>query len=188
VLPAPPVKFDGDKQEMIRAIGQALYASKIISYAQGFALMRAAAEQKNWHLNYGAIALTWRGGCIIRSKFLGKIKEAFQRNPSLQNLLLDDFFRQKLQEALPGWRQVAATAFLNGARPFPSPPSIPIHPPAAFTGPEGIPIPAISSALAYYDGYRTERLPANLIQVLPLPLSLSPLPVVPPLQAYWSCS
>jgi 6-phosphogluconate dehydrogenase len=141
LLPAPPSKFEGDKAQMIRSIGQALYASKIISYAQGFAEMRAAADQKKWHLRYGTIALTWRGGCIIRSKFLGKIKEAFERNPQLQNLLLDDFFRQKIQEAQLAWRQVAAAAVLNG-----------------------IPIPAISSALAYYDGYRTERLPANLLQ------------------------
>lgn len=141
VLKGPQAKFQGDKQVFIEHIRQALYASKIISYAQGFMLMRQAAEEYHWKLNYGAIALMWRGGCIIRSKFLGKIKEAFTNNPSLKNLLLDNFFNGELQKAQQGWRKAVSTA-----------------------AELGIPVPCFSTALAFYDGYRTERLPANLLQ------------------------
>ena len=118
-----------------------LYASKIVSYAQGYMLLREAAEAHNWKLNYGAIALMWRGGCIIRSQFLGNIKEAFDKNPELENLLLDDFFKAAIDTAQAGWRRVIAKAVEVG-----------------------IPTPAFSTALAFYDGYRRERLPANLLQ------------------------
>lgn len=134
-------KYEGDKAEFIEAIRQALYASKIISYAQGFMLMRQAAQEFGWTLNYGGIALMWRGGCIIRSVFLGNIKEAYDKNPDLENLLLDDFFKNAIHKAQEGWRKVIATAVTLG-----------------------IPVPAFSSALAFYDGFRSERLPANLIQ------------------------
>ncbi|MDZ7371118.1 MAG: decarboxylating NADP(+)-dependent phosphogluconate dehydrogenase [candidate division KSB1 bacterium] len=133
--------FNGDKKQLIDDLEQALYASKIVSYAQGYQLMRAAAQEYKWNLNYGGIALMWRGGCIIRSVFLGRIKEAFDRNPQLVNLLLDPFFKQEIAAALPSWRRVVKTAVDLG-----------------------VPVPAVSSALAYYDGYRCERLPANLIQ------------------------
>lgn len=133
--------FTGDKNAFLNHIRDALFASKVISYAQGYVLMRGAANEFKWSLNYGGIALMWRGGCIIRSKFLGKIKEAFDQNPHLNNLLLDPFFREKLANAQKGWRQVAAAAVLHG-----------------------IPAPCITSALAYFDGYRSERLPANLLQ------------------------
>ena len=122
-------------------IKKALYASKIVSYAQGYALMRSAAKTYNWNLNYGGVALMWRGGCIIRSVFLGKIKEAFDNNPELTNLMLDPFFKDKLEQSQKSWRNVCALAMLNG-----------------------IPIPAFTSALCYFDGYRSERLPANLLQ------------------------
>lgn len=141
VLPGPVPRFDGDKKQFIEDIRKALYASKIISYAQGFALMRAAAQTYGWNLNYGGIALMWRGGCIIRSVFLGKIKEAFDKNPGLSNLLLDPFFKEKVVSSQDSWRRAVSTAFSNG-----------------------IPVPAFASALAYYDGYRSERLPANLLQ------------------------
>mgnify|MGYP000863204289 FL=1 len=141
VFTGPAIKAPGDKKAFCEAIRQALYASKIVSYAQGYALMRAAAENYGWHLNYGGIALMWRGGCIIRSIFLGKIKEAFDKNPDLENLMLDGFFKDVLEKAQESWRNVVARAVLNG-----------------------IPVPAMSSALAYYDGYRTARLPANLLQ------------------------
>lgn len=134
-------QWEGDKAAFVRDLGEALFASKLVSYTQGFALMRAAAKEFNWNLNYGGIALMWRGGCIIRSKFLGKIKDAFDANPSLSNLLLDPFFRGKIVHAQDAWRRVAATAVTHG-----------------------IPIPAISTALSYYDGYRCARLPANLLQ------------------------
>ncbi len=140
-LAGPDAKFLGDKPQMVEDLEQALYASKIVSYAQGYQLMRAAAESYGWDLNYGGIALMWRGGCIIRSVFLGKIKEAFDNNSNLVNLLLDPFFKEEITKALPAWRRVVTTAVELG-----------------------IPIPAISSALAYYDGYRSERLPANLLQ------------------------
>ncbi len=135
----PP--FEGDRDAFLEELRQALYASKIISYAQGYALMRAAAKTYNWNLNYGGIALMWRGGCIIRSAFLGKIKEAYDKNPELTNLLMDDYFADTVQKALPAWREVTACAVKAG-----------------------IPIPSISSALSYFDGYTTERLPANLLQ------------------------
>ncbi|MED5511059.1 MAG: decarboxylating NADP(+)-dependent phosphogluconate dehydrogenase [Pseudomonadota bacterium] len=141
VLPAEAGKFDGDKAEMVNAIRDALYASKIISYAQGYMLMREAAEIYGWELNYGGIALMWRGGCIIRSQFLSKIRDAFDLNPKLENLLLDDFFIEAITEALPGWRKAVGTAVALG-----------------------VPVPTFSSALSFYDGYRSERLPANLLQ------------------------
>ena len=141
VLPAMTGRFEGDKKEMVNAIRDALYASKIISYAQGYMLMREAAEIYGWELNYGGIALMWRGGCIIRSQFLSKIRDAFDLNPKLENLLLDDFFIEAITEALPGWRKAVGTAVALG-----------------------VPVPTFSSALSFYDGYRSERLPANLLQ------------------------
>lgn len=140
-LSGPASKFEGDKKAFIEDIKNALYASKIISYAQGYALMRAAAKTNGWNLNYGGIALMWRGGCIIRSIFLGKIKEAFDKNKDLTNLLLDPFFKEKVEAAQVGWRRVAATAIMNG-----------------------ISMPAMTTALNYFDGYRCENLPANLLQ------------------------
>lgn len=137
----PATVFSGDKQAMINAIGDALYAAKIISYAQGFRLMREASKEYQLSLNYGEIALMWRGGCIIRSQFLNNIKQAYEINPDLENLLLADFFVDAMSRADAGWRK------------------------AVVLGVElGIPTPAFSSALAYYDGYRSERLPANLLQ------------------------
>ena len=141
VLSGPRPAFTGDRAACVEAIRQALYASKIVSYAQGYQLMRAAANTYGWNLNYGGIALMWRGGCIIRSVFLGKIKEAFERDPDLVNLMLDPFFADQLAAAQDGWRQVCALAVKNG-----------------------VPAPAFTSALAYYDGYRCPRLPANLLQ------------------------
>ncbi len=141
VLTGPKPKFTGDKKAFIDDLRQALYASKIGSYAQGYQLMRAAAKEYKWNLNNGGIALIWRGGCIIRSVFLGKIKEAFDKNPDLVNLLLDPFFKDAVEKAQPAWRRVVTTAIQMG-----------------------IPMPAMSSALAYYDGYRCGRLPANLLQ------------------------
>jgi 6-phosphogluconate dehydrogenase len=141
VLNGPKEKFVGDKKTFINDLKQALYASKIVSYAQGYQLMRAAATEFKWNLNYGGIALMWRGGCIIRSVFLGKIKEAFDRNANLEHLLLDPFFQEAAAKSQSAWRHLVSTAFTLG-----------------------IPIPAMSSALAYYDGYRSERLPANLLQ------------------------
>lgn len=141
VLHGPSAEYSEDRKKLIDDLKDALYASKIVSYAQGYALMRAAASEYKWDLNYGGIALMWRGGCIIRSAFLGKIKEAFVNNPSLTNLLLDPFFKDKVAIAQNGWRNVVAAAVKNG-----------------------IPVPAISSALGYFDGYRCERLPANLLQ------------------------
>lgn len=134
-------KFVGDKKKFIDNIRKALYAAKIISYAQGYSLMRTAAGTYGWDLHYGDIALIWRGGCIIRSRFLGKIKEAYTKNPELKNLMLDDYFKKTLEDAEEAFREVVATAVLNG-----------------------IPVPAMSSALAYFDGYRSEKLPANLLQ------------------------
>jgi len=140
-LKGPKATFRGDKEKFLNDLRQALYASKIVSYAQGYQLMRAAAAEHNWNLNYGGIALMWRGGCIIRSVFLGKIKEAFDKKPKLENLLLDPFFKKAVRKAQVSWRRVVTTAVKLG-----------------------IPMPAISSALAFYDGYRSERLPANLLQ------------------------
>ena len=141
VLHGPAVKFTGDREAFLNAIRQALYASKIVSYAQGYALMRQAAKDYGWNLNYGGIALIWRGGCIIRSVFLGKIKDAFTVNPELTNLLLDPYFHEAVESRQDGWRKVCAEAIMNG-----------------------IPVPAFASALSYFDGYRSERLPANVLQ------------------------
>jgi len=141
ILSGPLPKFEGNKEEFIKDLEKALYASKLVSYAQGYVLMKAAAEKYNWNLNNGGIALMWRGGCIIRSVFLGKIKEAFDNNPNLTNLLLDPFFKAKIEEAQESWRRVIAAAVTNG-----------------------IWVPALSTALNYFDGFRTERLPANLLQ------------------------
>lgn len=134
ILKGPKLQFDGDKAEFIEAIRQALYASKIVSYAQGFALMRVASGTCNWDLNYGQIALMWRGGCIIRLMFLGKIREAFEKDQDVANLLLDSFFEEKVRSSQEEWRTVCANALTNG-----------------------IPVPAFTSALCYYDGYREER-------------------------------
>lgn len=141
VLKGPKPKFEGDKKLFLEDLRKALYASKIISYAQGYVLMRYAAQEFGWNLNYGGVALMWRGGCIIRSIFLGKIKEAFDKNPKLTNLLLDPFFKQKIESSQESWRKVVSAAALNG-----------------------IWIPALSTALNYFDGFRNNRLPANLLQ------------------------
>lgn len=141
ILKGPKPKFEGNKKQFVEDLRKALYASKIVSYAQGYVLMRYAAEEYGWNLNYGGIALMWRGGCIIRSIFLGKIKEAFDKNPKLTNLLLDDFFKEKIDSSQDSWRRVVAASITNG-----------------------IWIPAMSTALNYFDGYRNERLPANLLQ------------------------
>ena len=141
VLSGPTSEFVGNKEEFIEDLRQALLSSKIISYAQGYVLLREAAKEYGWDLNYGPIALMWRGGCIIRSVFLGKIKEAFDKNPELSNLLLDPYFKDIIMKAQNSWRKVCATAITNG-----------------------IPIPALTTALGYFDGYRSERLPANLLQ------------------------
>ncbi|MBV8317682.1 MAG: decarboxylating NADP(+)-dependent phosphogluconate dehydrogenase [Planctomycetaceae bacterium] len=141
VLKGPSTQFSGNPQQFIDDIEMALYASKIISYAQGYVLMNAMAKESGWKMNNGGIALMWRGGCIIRSAFLGKIKEAFDRDPDLTNLMLDPYFTNELTKAQDGWRRTVATAALHG-----------------------ISIPAMSSALAYYDGYRRANLPANLLQ------------------------
>ena len=139
--PSPAGKLTGDKAAFIEDIRQALFASKIISYAQGYALLRAAAKTYSWDLQYGDIAMLWRGGCIIRSTFLSNIKDAFDKNPALDNLMLDPFFTAALAAAQDGWRRVCAAALGSG-----------------------VPVPAFTSALAYYDGYRCARLPANLLQ------------------------
>jgi len=141
VLTGPGAYFSGDKQTILEQLQQALFASKICSYAQGYQLMRAAASEYQWDLDYGDIALMWRGGCIIRAQFLGNIKEAFDNNPELQNLLLDDYFKAAIEKSQQAWRKVIATAVEHG-----------------------VPVPAFSSALAYYDGYRSAVLPANLLQ------------------------
>jgi len=133
--------FSGDKKAFVNDLRQALFASKIVSYAQGYQLMRAAAATYGWNLNYGGIALMWRGGCIIRSVFLGKIKEAFDRNPGLENLLLDPFFADIVQKSQDAWRRVIVKAVEMG-----------------------IPAPAMATALNFFDGYRSDRLPANLLQ------------------------
>ena len=140
-LNGPTGKHTGDKAAFLEAIEAALYCSKICSYAQGFALIRAAAEENGWQLNYGSVALLWREGCIIRAQFLERIKEAFEKNPGLTNLLLDDFFRKAIESNQEAWRRVVSEAILLG-----------------------IPTPAFSSALAYYDSYRRDSLPANLLQ------------------------
>lgn len=140
-LPGPSDTFSGDKTALLADLEQAVYASKVASYAQGYMLMQAAAKAYGWNLNMGGIALMWRGGCIIRSVFLGKIKEAFDADPNLQNLLLAPYFSAAMANAHMAWRRVVATAVQLG-----------------------IPVPTLSSALAFYDGYRRERLPANLTQ------------------------
>ncbi len=141
ILLGPVPEFNGDKTAFINDIKNALFAAKIVSYAQGYALMKTAADEYKWNLNYGGIAQMWRGGCIIRSAFLVNIKEAFDNNPAITNLLLDPFFKEKVDIAQKGWRNVVAASVSNG-----------------------IPVPAISSALGYFDGYRCEKLPANLLQ------------------------
>lgn len=141
VLKGPDTAFKGDKEAFIESIRQGLYASKIISYTQGFMLMRQAAKDYKWKLNYGGIALMWRGGCIIRSRFLGDIKKAFDKNHDLDSLLLDPFFQKEITCVQGGWRKAVSTA-----------------------AELGIPTPCFSTALAFYDGYRSERLPANLLQ------------------------
>jgi 6-phosphogluconate dehydrogenase len=142
ILPAPePRTFKGGRKKLIEKVRQALYASKIVSYAQGYMLLREAAKEQKWDLNYGNIALMWRGGCIIRSRFLGRIKTAFEKNPQLTNLLLDEFFRAEIGKCQAAWRDVISQAAICG-----------------------IPVPAFSTALAFYDGYRTAVLPANLLQ------------------------
>jgi 6-phosphogluconate dehydrogenase len=130
-----------DKDAMLESIAEALYAAKIISYTQGYMLMREAAEHFGWNLNYGGIALMWRGGCIIRSVFLGEIKRAFTQNPELSSLMMDTFFESALKRAVPHWRKAVMYAVERG-----------------------IPVPAMSSALAFFDGYRSERVSANMIQ------------------------
>ena len=141
VLSGPGASFSGDRDALVDDLEQALYASKIVSYAQGFQLMRTVSRNSNWDLDPGAIALMWRGGCIIRSAFLENIRDAFERNSDVPNLLLDPFFNAAIANAQASWRRVVATAATLG-----------------------IPLPCIGAALAYYDGYRTERLPANLLQ------------------------
>ena len=141
LLSGPVEEFQGDRKAFIDDIRQALYASKIVSYAQGYMMMRGAGQEFGWDLNYGGIALMWREGCIIRSAFLGKIEEAYRQDQNLSNLLLSPYFKNEVQQAQSAWRRVVAKAVLHG-----------------------IPVPAMSSALAFYDGYRHERLPANLIQ------------------------
>jgi 6-phosphogluconate dehydrogenase len=141
LLRGPKPQFTGDRKAFITDIGHALYASKIVSYAQGYQLLQAAAQEWKWDLSYGGIALMWRGGCIIRSKFLGKIKEAYDKDPKLSNLLLAPFFREKMEAVQDSWRRVVAQAALNG-----------------------IWLPAHATALSFYDGFRAGRLPANLLQ------------------------
>ena len=141
VLGGPDGAFNGQRDDWIEAVRQALYASKVISYAQGYMLLRAASAEYGWQLNYGGIALMWRGGCIIRSRFLGDIKAAYDKNPALTNLLLDPFFAKVIDANQPGWRRVVAEAALSG-----------------------LPLPAMSSALSFYDAYRSAQLPANLLQ------------------------
>jgi len=141
VISGPKVKFQGDKEAFLEDLKNALYASKIVSYAQGYTLLMVAAKTYDWKLKFGEIALMWRGGCIIRSIFLGKIKEAYDKNSQLTNLLLDPFFQGKVEEAQSGLRRVVSAAVLNG-----------------------IPVPTLSTAISYFDSYRCENLPANLLQ------------------------
>jgi len=141
VLKGPSEKYAGDRKEFVDAVRHALYASKICSYAQGFVQLQAAAKEHDWPLDYGNIALLWRGGCIIRAKFLDRIKEAFAQEPQLENLLLAPYFREVIDKAQPAWRRVISAAVELG-----------------------IPVPAFATAISYYDGYRRDRLPANLLQ------------------------
>jgi 6-phosphogluconate dehydrogenase len=143
VYPAEKIQLKGDKNTFAEHVFYALYASKIVSYAQGYMLMREASNQYQWDLNFGGIALMWRGGCIIRSGFLGKIKEAFTKHPNLKNLLLDEFFIKEIIKCQAGWRAVISEASI-----------------------QGLPIPCFSTALSFFDGYRSNRLPANLLQAL----------------------
>ncbi len=135
------ITYAGTKEDLINDLEKALYVSKILSYAQGFSLLKEAANTYKWNLDYGAIALTWRGGCIIRSRFLGKINDAYKNNPKLENLLLDEYFKSEIEEGVDSLRRIVATAVLNG-----------------------IPVPSMSAALAYFDGYKSENLPQNLLQ------------------------
>ena len=142
ILQGPsPAIYPGDRKAFLEDLRKALFAAKVVSYAQGYSLMKAAAKEFGWNLNYGGIALMWRGGCIIRSVFLGKIKEAFDKDPDITNILLDPYFTDKLAQAQAGWRNVLAEAIRNG-----------------------IAVPCMSAALEYYDGYRSAVLPANLLQ------------------------
>jgi 6-phosphogluconate dehydrogenase len=140
-LRGPKRAFKGDRDKFVEDIRQALYASKIVSYAQGFMLMQAAAEEYGWNLNYGGIALMWRGGCIIRSQFLGHIRDAYAKRKKPANLLLVPYFKSAVRKAQTSWRRVVTKAVQMG-----------------------VPVPAFSTALAFYDGYRNDRLPANLLQ------------------------
>jgi len=141
VITGPTPIYPGDKPRFVRDLKDALYGAKIISYAQGYQLMREAAKEYKWDLNYGDIALMWRGGCIIRSVFLNDIKKAFDKNPDLENLLLDDFFKEKVERAQTGWRRVVATAIANG-----------------------LAVPSFAAGITYFDGFRAANLPANLLQ------------------------
>src|SRR5437660_638876 len=141
ILQGPEHNVATDRKPFIEEVRCALYCSKMISYAQGYMLLRAAAEEQKWNLNFGGIALMWRGGCIIRSRFLSKIKQAFDKNPNLTNLLVDDFFSKTLNEYHASWRRAIVQAIESG-----------------------VPTPAFSTALSFYDGFRTARLPANLLQ------------------------
>jgi 6-phosphogluconate dehydrogenase len=141
VLRGPDSPGVDDRKAFVEDIRQAMYASKIVSYAQGYMLMREAAKEHGWHLNYGGIATMWSGGCIIRSRFLVDIRDAFAKNPDLGNLLVDDFFKKAIDRSQAAWRRVVAAAVQTG-----------------------VPLPAMSSALAFYDGYRLARLPANMLQ------------------------
>ncbi|MGZ3317040.1 MAG: NADP-dependent phosphogluconate dehydrogenase, partial [Isosphaeraceae bacterium] len=141
VLKSHTAPFTGNHQSMVDALEQALYAAKIISYAQGFSLMKAMADESKWEINNGAVALMWRGGCIIRSAFLGRITQAFDRNSKLANLLLDPYFTGEVTRAEESWRRVCAAAITHG-----------------------IPLPGMTSGLSYFDGYRSANLPANLLQ------------------------
>ncbi|GAA6184674.1 decarboxylating NADP(+)-dependent phosphogluconate dehydrogenase [Aliiglaciecola sp. NS0011-25] len=140
-ISGPKAEFTGDKVAFLESLRQALLASKIVSYAQGFAVLQEAAKEYKWNLDYGSIAMMWREGCIIRSVFLDNIKAAYDNNPNLDNLLLDDYFNQVVAKAQQGWREVVATSAM-----------------------QGVAVPCLSSALSYFDGYRTENLPANLLQ------------------------
>jgi 6-phosphogluconate dehydrogenase len=140
-FPRKDSHYNDDAENIISDLEQALYASKLVSYAQGYLLMKAAAKEYNWNLNYGGIALMWRGGCIIRSVFLGKIKDAYDKNSGLSNLLLDPFFKTKIEQAQESWRRIISIAVLNGVW-----------------------VPAMTTALEYFDGFRNDRLPANLLQ------------------------
>ena len=141
IFSGPRPSFTGDKTAFIEDLNKALYAAKVVSYAQGYILMREAAKEYKWSLNNSSITHMWRGGSIIRSAFLSKITEAFDKKPDLENLLLDSFFTRIIEDAQDSWRRVVAAAVING-----------------------VPVPALSSALAYFDAYRKEQLPANLIQ------------------------